>query len=208
MKLLLWSDVHLEVPQPFIELRAEITKSKRADIIPLLPVLVDALHKAKAKGVHISGRVFPRGLPSAKTLAKDLVACGLSVQDARGYRVDFHALRHTFASLVATANVSELARMKLARHTEWKMTDRYTDSKSIPLFAEMEKLAIILPSQTVSQISGKPGQIESKPVQLVSPILSAETYVTDQKKTALATVDQSCLLVQMVPEGGLEPPCG
>lgn len=35
------------------------------------------------------------------------------------------------------------------------MTDRYTDPKSVPLFAEMKKLAAILPSQTVSQIVGK-----------------------------------------------------
>jgi hypothetical protein len=34
------------------------------------------------------------------------------------------------------------------------MTDRYTDPKRIPLFAEMGKLAAILTSQTASQISG------------------------------------------------------
>lgn len=206
MKQLLWADIRLEVPQPFIELRAEITKSKRADIVPLLPILVEALRREKAKGVHVTGRVFPRGLPSAKTLAKDLVACGIPVEDARGYRVDFHALRHTFASLLATANVSELARMKLARHTEWKMTDRYTDSKSIPLFAEMDKLAAILPSQLASQISGKTGQNLSNPVHFVSPILSAETVVTDQKKTALAIADQSCLLTENGAQGGTRTP--
>jgi hypothetical protein len=87
---------------------------------------------AKPSKPHFSGRVFPRGIPSAKTLAKDLQACGLTVEDARGYRVDFHALRHTFANLLASAGVSELARVKLARHTGWKQTDRYTDPTSLP----------------------------------------------------------------------------
>jgi integrase len=47
------------------------------------------------------------------------------------YRVDYHALRHTFASLLANVGVSELVRLKLARHSEWKQTDRYTDSPAV-----------------------------------------------------------------------------
>jgi hypothetical protein len=191
-----------------MKIRAETTKAKRAAVIPLIPPLAAALRAAKPKTPHFSGRVFPRGIPSVKTLAKDLEACGLTVEDARGYRVDFHALRHTFASLLSSAGVSELARMKLARHTEWKQTDRYTDPTSLPLFSEIEKFSAALPSLIASLNSGKTRPNKAKPVQSTSPIISAESFVTDQKKTALAIADQSCLLVQMVPEGGLEPPCG
>ncbi len=206
LKQLLWSDLHLDAPQPFVELRAETTKAKRADVVPLLPQLVAALRVEKAKGLHSSGRVFPRGLPSAKTLARDLTACGIAVQDARGFRVDFHALRHTFASLLAAANVSELARMKLARHTEWKMTDRYTDPLAIPLFAEMGKLAALLPSQMASQISGKSGQNVTKDVQSEVVILSSESPATHSDCPALADSDQDWATIESGARGGTRTP--
>jgi len=108
--------------------------STSSPAIPIVPVLVEAFQKAKAKKVQFSDRVFLRGLPSVKSLTKDLTACGLPVEDKRGYRVDFHALRHTLTSMLANVGVSELARVKLARHSEWRQTDRYTDPQSIPLF--------------------------------------------------------------------------
>ena len=54
--------------------------------------------------------VFPRGLPGVSTLAGDLEACGVPFGDERRYRMDFHALRHTFASLPADGDVSDLVR--------------------------------------------------------------------------------------------------
>ncbi|HKB89695.1 MAG TPA: tyrosine-type recombinase/integrase [Opitutaceae bacterium] len=118
LRQLLWSDIRLDVAKPYIEVRAETTKSKRGAVVPLLPMSLDVLKREYAKGTHLSGRVFPRGLPSVKSFTKDLNACGISSNDQRGYRLDFHALRHTFASLLATAQLSELARVKLARHSE------------------------------------------------------------------------------------------
>ncbi len=117
MKQLLWSDVRLDVPRPYIDVRAATTKSKKAAIIPLVPALAEALQSEKAKGNKFE-RVLPRGLPSVKTLTKDLTACGIPVEDERGYRMDFHSLRHTFTSLLASVGISELARVKLARHSE------------------------------------------------------------------------------------------
>jgi hypothetical protein len=66
------------------------TKAKRAAVIPLVPLLADALRSAKTRGVDFSGKVFPRGLPSVVTLARDLAACGIEPENEQG-RVDFHA---------------------------------------------------------------------------------------------------------------------
>ena len=208
LKQLLWTDFRLDGPEPYLDVRAEITKSKRAAIIPLIPLVLDVVLIEKAKKQHRSGRVFPRGIPSVTTLAKDLAACGIPFQDDRGYRLDFHALRHTFISLMKEAKIDPETRMKLSRHSTWKMTDRYTDSRSVPFFSEMAKLGALLPSSIASLNSGKTRPNEAKPVQTASPILSAQSFVTNQKKTPLVIADQRCLLVQMVPEGGLEPPCG
>ncbi len=162
IKQLRWADIRLEDQQPFIDVRAEITKSKKAAKIPLVPPLIAALNEKRPKGTKPTDLVFPRGLPSVKSLRKDLVASGIPLEDERGYRVDFHALRHTFTSLLATVGISELARVKLARHSEWRMTDRYTDPQSLPLFAEMEKLASVLPSSIASPKSGFLGQKQAK----------------------------------------------
>ena len=196
MKQIHWNDIHLGIPQPFIDVRAEITKSKKPATIPLVPMLADALQAAKVRGEkHFSGLVFPRGVPEVHTLAKDLVACGIPVEDERGFRVDFHAFRHTFASLLAAAGVSELARVKLARHSEWKMTDRYTDPRSIPLFGEMQKLAggfpAPLPSQGASQNSGKTGQNEGISVQPESPNNSDESETILAVGAPLTDADQT-----------------
>ncbi|SUS07604.1 putative Site-specific recombinase XerD [uncultured Defluviicoccus sp.] len=207
IKQLLWTDIDLDADKPHMKIRAETTKAKRGAVIPLIPPLAAALRAAKPSKPHFSGRVFPRGIPSVTTLTKDLQACGIAYEDARGHRVDFHALRHTFASLLASAEVPELVRMKLARHTEWKQTDRYTDPASVPLFSGIEKFGAALPSSIASLNSGKTGPNEGKVVQVASPILSVETFVTDQKKTPLVIADQRCPLVEMVPKGGLEPPC-
>lgn len=120
--------------------------------------------------------------------------------------IALHALRHTVVSMLATAGVSEFARVKLARHSEGRMTDRYTDPASISLFAEMAKFSAALVSQTVSQNSGKTGQNESNVVPFPSENLPAESGATDQKKTALAIADQSRLLPLSGAQGGTRTP--
>lgn len=210
MKQLLWADVHLDAEKPYVELRAEITKSKRADLVPLVPVLVEALRAEKAKGVPRSGRLFPRGLPSAKALAADLTACGIPVVDERGYRVDFHSLRHTFATMLGTAGVSELARVKLARHTEWKMTDRYTDPKGLPHLAEIVKLDALLRSQTGSQIGSQnavqAGPELSKGVQGTDSARSWKVVDFEGESPGLSKADPGWEITQNGAQGGTRTP--
>jgi integrase len=155
MKKLLWSDIRLDTPAPFVDVRAEIAKSRQPGIVPLVPQLVAILEEKKAEGIDFSGRVFQHGLPSVGMLHADLKASGIPIEDERGWRMDFHALRHTFGSLLAKIGVPELVRMKLTRHREWRQTDRYTDPQSLPLFTEMGKLASALPSPIASLNSGK-----------------------------------------------------
>ena len=155
MRQLLWSDINLDGAEPCIDLRPETTKNKEGGRIPLVPALATLLREKKALGMHVSGRVFATGLPRVETLAKDLAACGIRVEDERGFRVDFHALRYTFISLLTEADVSDVVRRTLARHGSLKMTDRYTDAKSVPLANGISKLASSLPSSLASLKTGK-----------------------------------------------------
>ncbi len=188
IKQLLWSDIDLAATEPAIRLRPETTKNKKGGTIPLLPVLADLLRKKKSEGVHFSGLVLPYGVPSSKTLAKDLKACRIAVEDERGYRVDFHALRHTFVSLLAHAKVSELVRVKLARHSSWKQTDGYTDAKSVPLADGIALLAAVLPSSIASLNSGKPSPNPGNVVQINLPPESKKVVSISDERATLDTV--------------------
>lgn len=185
LKQLLWSDLILEGSRPVVRLRAETTKARRADEVPIIPILVESLLAAKKKASNPDGLVFPRGIVRPKTLAKDLQACGIDVEDAQGCRVDFHALRHTYTTLMADAGVSELARVKLARHRTWKLTDRYTDTQRLPLHAEMEKFGKVLASSIASQKTGKTCPNEGNVVQVASEIACASSGATDGSETIL-----------------------
>ena len=208
MKQLLWSDLDLNDETPCIVLRPETTKNKKGGCIPLVPLLADLLRQKKAEGMAFSGRVFPRGIPSVKVLTKDLAACGIPVEDERGYRVDFHALRHTFVSLLAHVKVSELVRVKLARHGDWKQTDNYTDEKSIPLGDGIAQLAAALPSSLASPNSGKTCPKLGNSVQADTLEPMAEVVPITSKSAHLAKAVPSWESVELVPKGGLEPPCG
>ena len=138
-----------------------------------------------------------------------------SAQSARTFaqgnepgRVDFHALLHTFASILANVGVSELVRVKLARHSEWRQADRYTDPASLPLFAEMERFASALPSSIPSPISGKKGPKTGKVVQMDVVGEGAKIIPMASQTVNLTKAVPSWESVDMVPEGGLEPPCG
>lgn len=144
LKQLLWADVHLDTDFPHIELRASMTKNKKSDMIPLVPPLAVLLKEARAKLDAPFGKVLPRGIPSVKTLSRDLVACGIPIEDERGFRADFHALRHSFGSVLNSSNVLDTAKRHLMRHSSTRQTDHYLDPKSLHLFAEMAKLSAFL----------------------------------------------------------------
>ncbi len=202
LKRLLWADVHLEDPKPWIEVRATTTKNKRPATMFLVPQLVPLLCQARGSGV---GLVLPGGVPSAVTLGKDLVAAGVPIQDERGWRVDFHALRHTYASLLGAAGVSEGARVKMVRHREWRQTDHYTDPNSVPLFAGMEKLSALLPSSLASPNSGKPCPAEGNAVQREGATTSAEVVEFPAESPLLAKAVPSWESLALASPRGFEP---
>lgn len=155
MKQLSWLDVHLDAPKPYLEVRASTTKNKKTAILPLLPALIDGLRQHQAKEDRTEGKVFRLGVPTAKMLAEDLKACGIKPVDSLGRRVDFHALRHTFATQLNQAGIPPRVVMELMRHSDMRLTHKtYTDATSLALFTELEKLGSRLSSPLASPNPG------------------------------------------------------
>ncbi|MFO0832011.1 MAG: site-specific integrase [Phycisphaerales bacterium] len=144
-KQLWWAHVHLDGENPHVELPASITKSGRAECVPLVPQLVGPLREA-AKGRQPSDPVFS-SLPRIYTFRNDLAAAKIPDVDARGRKVVLHSLRHSLATMLAVSGVPMSVAQRMMRHSDIRLTaDVYTDEALLPLAAAMRSLPVFSPS--------------------------------------------------------------
>ncbi len=159
LALLNWGDVHLDSPRPFIQLRAATTKSKRADVIAVNDEIAGQLAVARPKDWKVEARVFA-SIPKSSTFATDLKAAGLE-RDLDGKRADFHSLRVTHATLLATSGVSVREAMEQMRHTDIRLTTKvYTDPRLFDLNRAVNTLPRIVgaePGQERARATGTNG---------------------------------------------------
>ena len=138
-----WRDVHLDVAKPHIELRAETTKSHRADRLPLPPQLVTMLQELKPDRVWPTKTVFD-AIPSVDVLRSDLRAAQIPYKDESGRQVDFHSLRKTFGTILAQTGVHIRTAMELMRHTDIRLTTQnYTDPRLLDTAAAANGLPLL-----------------------------------------------------------------
>jgi integrase len=202
IKALNWLDVHLDAPKPYLEVRAATTKNHKRAVLPLIPVLEVALREHRTREDNREGLVFRAGVPSAKRLRADLTRCGIKTVDSLGRRVDFHALRHTFATLLNQAGIPPRVVMELMRHSDMRLTHKtYTDATSLALFTELEKL----PSPLASLNSGFSGPEKGKSDQTGVAAKSAEVVVFRGETTHLAAAVPDCPNVKLAERVGFEP---
>ena len=140
---LAWGDVHLDAVRPYIALRASNTKSRRADTVAVNGELAAILRCRRPDRWEPSDKVFG-WVPKAQTLHKDLKAAGIErIRD--GTKVDFHALRVTHATLLATSGVSVRAAMEQMRHTDHRLTTLvYTDPTLLDTHAAVNSIPQII----------------------------------------------------------------
>ncbi len=97
----------------------------------------------------------PRQL--VKTLDRDIAVAGIDKTDDRGRVVDFHALRHSFGTLLSTSGVSPRTAQQAMRHSRIDLTmGVYTDPRLLDVAGAFDKLPA-LPLQ-----GSKPGELETR----------------------------------------------
>lgn len=139
-----WGDLHLEGPHPFVCAPASITKNKKEAKLPLRPEVVEALRSIRPADAASFQCVFHRKVPRVHTLQKDLSSAGIVFIDESGRRLDFHALRGTFCTMLAVNNVPLADAMHLMRHSDPKLTMKiYTDASQLALGDSLAKLPTI-----------------------------------------------------------------
>jgi integrase len=117
-----WGDLRITATRPAIQLRAEATKARRGDRVPLPHSLAADLRAARPDDATDAGAVFP-AVPGLEEWKDDLVAAGIPYADAMGRQADFHAgTRKTLCTRMHRGNVPLATAMRIMRHTDARLT--------------------------------------------------------------------------------------
>ncbi|MCL2647165.1 MAG: site-specific integrase [Phycisphaerales bacterium] len=136
-----WGDVRFGSSKSFLQLRAEATKNHRAAMQPLLSSVAAGLRRLRGDAGD-NDSVFP-SIPSIYIHRKYLAAAGIPWKDEDGRQADFHALRHTFGTLLSNAGVPPRVVMELMRHSDMRLTMKtYTDPCALDTVGAVEKLPL------------------------------------------------------------------
>jgi hypothetical protein len=133
--------MHLEDNVPFVVVRDCVAKNKKEESVQLVPEIVEALTAHRPAGWRATDLVFPKGIPRALRLRKDLEQNGIPYRDELGRYADFHALRYTWATFLQRNGVAQRFAMKLMRHSDIKLTAKvYTDETQLPIYDAIKNL--------------------------------------------------------------------
>jgi len=147
LALLRWGDVELADGEPCLRLRANTTKNRKAESVPLHPDAIAILEEMRPEDAEARDRVVGR-MPTVLQLYRDLDAAGVqrlegrrAVPDAGGRVLDFHAFRTTLGTMLAKAGVPTLHAKRIMRHASIETTDRhYTGLELADLGRQIERI--------------------------------------------------------------------
>ncbi|MEM8493821.1 MAG: tyrosine-type recombinase/integrase [Planctomycetota bacterium] len=135
-----WRDVQLMATRPYLQLRMEATKAKRADRVWLRPEVADELRAMRPSNCRGTDAVFDR-FPSLKWWKSDLAAAGVEYRDDSGRQADRHATRMTLGTMLQQAGVSPRAAQDVLRHATLRQTlEHYTDGSAFDTVAAVDSL--------------------------------------------------------------------
>jgi integrase len=161
---LLWGDVHLDAPQPFLTVQAAVSKNRREDTVWLHHDVVEALRGIRPSSVSAAESVFPQMPRTYSDHKAILKRAGIAYKDDLGRQADFHALRYTFDTNLACHGVPERVRMALMRHRTLNHTNHtYIDAKLLPTAAAIKML---------NNHAETPSQIASQELVVAGPVVS------------------------------------
>jgi hypothetical protein len=79
----------------------------------------------------------------------------LAYRDSQDRYADFHALRHSYITMIGKTGVSPKEHQDLARHSTYNLTGRYTHSRAYDLAAAVQSLPIPFPTDSPERQAGE-----------------------------------------------------
>jgi integrase len=209
LRALMWADIHFEA-KSYISVRAATTKTHEKATIPLIPLLAQRLLKFKGKCPNPSGKVFFNGVPRARRLKEDLESLGIKYRNELDQYADFHALRHTCATLLSRANVIRKDASEFMRHRDSRQTEEvYTHTNAQNIFGAAEQLAALFPSEEPSHLSTQgndiQGQNMAEYVQMAKNGKHTEIPNLATSGKGLADIGKPCQTSKKLEVAGVEP---
>lgn len=147
---------HMDAETPVVKLSGEYTKNGEEAVQPIAPGVVRQIRPLLTR--RPSGPLWPGTWyeRAARMLRHDLATAGIPATTAEG-KADFHALRHTFVTLLGQSS-SLKATQKLARHSTPILTvDRYSHAD----MAEMAKAVATIPLGGANPVELTRSQLEA-----------------------------------------------
>lgn len=140
-------DLSPEDESPTWHLRAAIDKSRRKNVVPIHPEILEVVRRRWAACRSPTSKLFPR-IPRTDTLNRDLRRAKVQKRDAEGRAVDFHALRYFFCTQMARHLPIQTVRL-LMRHADIRQTfNLYCDLGLTDLHEAVVRLPKILCTAT------------------------------------------------------------
>jgi len=136
-----WGDFDFTATPTRLKVPSPISKNRKESVHFLRPELTETLKAFRPAEAKTGDWAFRGQVPRVPTFKRDLAAARIPFEDERGRRVDLHALRTTFGTLLSASGVSPRVAMELMRHSDLKLTMKvYTDASQLPLIAEAARL--------------------------------------------------------------------
>lgn len=156
----------LDTDQAAVTVEARNAKNRRSDTLPLRPDTAAQLREhLRLKMPDAPAFGMAKNWRSAEMLAQDLKGAGVEAVDPEGRVVDFHALRHTFVTMLARSGVHPNTAKSLARHSTITLTmDRYSHVRRDDEVEALRRLPAFeaAPAQAATGTAGIPGQGDSR----------------------------------------------
>jgi len=213
LRFLRASDFELDGPAPYMNIRAEESKNRRATKVPLTPGLVSDIRDWLNKVPSGSTRFFWKGFPSRRTWRKDFEAAGIAHWDASGKKTDFHCLRVTTCTNLHRAGASTPVAQKVMRHLDARHTiETYADHDALGIPAVMAQLERYARSGEVcahgrAQEMVTTGRLLSRDVTGRFARNVDDARESQQKGREMSHHDTGCHTSSKMEPGGFEPPC-
>jgi excisionase family DNA binding protein len=140
-----------QLDAPTVTLPARFAKNRRTKVQPLPVDVAEALSDyltGKPASAPVWGGTWASGCTGAEMLRRDLEAVGIpyAVEGPDGPEyADFHALRHTYLTMLGRNGVDLRTAQELAGHSTPLLTARYSHRRLYDLAGALDKLPNLVP---------------------------------------------------------------
>ena len=198
-----------DVPEPVIAAllghshRSKVTRLDEPGFQPLPRRLVERLvAECVGKGPQDALLYVPSH--TARELDRILERAGIPKRIEGEGKVDFHATRTAYATLVVEAGANAKEAQSLVRHSTPQLTMKlYARARNDRLTELAEKVGEVVLG---SVDDAEPGQSEDDPGQPGAPILPPWDSLSVKEKVSTGTPNETCEEEVVVEAGGIEPP--